>query len=203
MNSKIPINFEMFIILITTIFTFGILSVLFSFRLAPNETMKTWKKILFIFAKILRLISLLGLIVTSITLLAMTPPDSPTYVVIWKNKSSPIVFQTQEIVPLKSPLMNLPLDDVEIIEREEMEKKNVVVQNPKKVVIILDKSFKPSSPKPFQDNFNISTIIIPHPQEHKKDFKETINVYGEKYRIHISKTFESWNDQNLPAAQGR
>ena len=202
MNQKIPINFEMFIILITTIFAFGILSVLFSFRLALYETMKTWKKILFIFAKIFRLISLLGLMITSITLLAITPPDSPTYVVIWKNKSSPMIFETLEVTPLKIPVINLPLDDLEIIEREEMEKKTIEVQNLKKVVIILDNQpFKPSSPKPWQSCFNISTIVIPQVQ--KKEFKEIINVYGEKYLIHISKTFESWNNQNLPVAKGK
>ena len=56
MNSKIPINFEMFIILITMIFASGILAILYSFRLAVCDTMKTWKKILFIFAKMFCLI---------------------------------------------------------------------------------------------------------------------------------------------------
>ena len=53
MNPNIPINFEMFIILVTSVFALGILVILFSFRMELQETMNTLKKATFVIIKIL------------------------------------------------------------------------------------------------------------------------------------------------------
>ena len=207
MNPNIPINFEMFIILVTSVFALGILVILFSFRMELQDTMNTLKKMTFLINKILRLSSLLALITTSTTLLLITPTDSSTYLVIWKNTSSqPEVFNALKVTPLENPVMNLHLNDLDIIRWEEIEKRTDEVQNNKKLAVVLNdqpsKNLKPSSPKPFQSSFNIPVIIIP--KEVREKFEDAINDYNRKYLIHISVKFKSWHDYHLPLkAQGK
>ena len=87
--------------------------------------------------KILRLIALLGLMVTSSVLLSIIPTPSSAYLVIWGNNSQPKVFQTLAIAPLKTPEMNVTYENITINKFQDFDKVALVLD---------DEGFKPSSP---------------------------------------------------------
>ena len=165
MSPNIPINFEMFLLFIITTFLMGILSTFFSFCLELSESMTTSKKIVLIMAKTLRLIVLLGLIVTSSILLSTTPKPSSTYLVIWSSNSQPIVFETMAIIPLKTPVMNVTSKDIAINEYQDFNKVAVVQD---------DEGFKPSSPLPYP------TLIIK-----EEDRSQFGNVFHENKNYNL------------------
>ena len=161
MNPDIPINFPMFLVFIITTFSMGILATVFSFRLELSESMKTQKKTAFTIAKTLRLIALLGLIVTSSILMSIIPTPSSAFLVICSKDSQPIVFETLAIVPLKNPVMNVTFDSLAINEYHDFDKVAIVQD---------DEGFKPSSPLPYP------TLIIR--KENRTGFEKVFRDKG-------------------------
>ena len=161
MNPDIPINFPMFLVFIITTFSMGILATLFSFRLELSDSMKTLTKTAFTIAKTLRLIALLGLIVTSSILMSIIPTPSSAFLVICSKDSQPIVFETLAIVPLKNPVMNVTFDSLAINEYHDFDKVAIVQD---------DEGFKPSSPLPYP------TLIIR--KENRTGFEKVFRDKG-------------------------
>ena len=195
MNPDIPINFEMFGILVTTSFGLGILAVVFSFRLELQDSTETWKKIFFSFAKIFRLATLLGVVVSSTSLFVITP-GSQSYLTIWNNSKPTAVFKTYDITYLENSVMNLSLKDLEIIKREDIfDKQSYEIQNHSKVAIVLNNQpLKPSSPKTF--HFEIPTLILQ--KEDRERFVKMTNDSSKQYSIQISKECKWCHDLQIP-----
>lgn len=159
-----------------------------------HDSMRAWKKIFFTFVNILCLITLLGVIISSSTLIAISP-GSQTYLTIWTN-SKPTVFKAFDVTYLENPVSNLTLKDLEVIKWEDIiDKQTYEVQNHSKVAVVLNnKPLKPSSPKRFP--FTIPTLIIR--KDDREEFVKMTNNASKEDSIQISKECKKWNNYKLP-----
>ena len=162
MSGDIPINFEMFLMLVSSTILIGALSVTFSLCTSNVTKPKmTWKYIIGIFKKILRMIFLIGIVITSIVLVFIIPFDESALVIMKSRSEVQKVFKAKVLVPMNHEVVNAT--DFKIIKGEDFSRRinKVLATNPKGIIILNNQNPKPSSPKPFyHKNNTIPTILV-------------------------------------------
>ena len=171
MNPDIPVNFSKFLIFVSSTFMLGLFACFSALRMSFWDSQSIRKKILFAMTKIIRMISILGIITFSIFLLVTTPLDE-TYYVILGNK----IFKCRTVLPTKESFMNLTFNRFLIIKRENLQHQS----NFAPILILDNEEPKPSSPLPFEFKISEGQWRNPILLISKKDRKDVLKIIEDK-----------------------
>ena len=185
MDPNIPINNEMFNILVTLTLLLGILALAFSFRMDIHKELSNTKKIVFTMTKIIRITMFLGLVTSLSVMMAVIPFSNPLAEVRFDNSN---VIYGQEIVSLPQMPFRIPKKDLLYIKGELFDQKIAYLhdKNPKVLIILNHNDDKPSSPMPFAvpaSSFDLPTILIK--KSDRNTFLELFEAVGQSESVLI------------------